>query len=602
MIELELLAAAWAMWKCRAFLLGLPTFKLYTDHRPLIPILNDYPMSRIENRRLFALKEKMEAFDYVAVWIPGKENVAADALSRSPVDKPTAEDELANTPKYFTARTATVGLIAGSDGPVSDSILTKIRAAADADPTLQQLRSTILEGFPNDKCNLALTLRPYWDMRDRLAIDEGDGMIVLGSRVVIPRAAVPEMLQILLKMHQGATKMRQRARITVYWPGMDIDIANAARTCESCVSRLPSLPAEPLRPHETATRPFQFVHGDVGEDDGQHFLVLVDTFSGWPYIAIYPDKKTTSFRLIGSCREYFSAYGAPVKLWSDNASILASSEFQSALQSFNVQWGSSTPYYAQSNGVAEADIAAMSTLVAGAKTGGRIDLNKIHQGLLLFRNAPRSGGQSPAEMVFKSPIRDLLPTHDRAFRAEWQRPAQELIERREAARERNTHHYNIGTHELAAFDVGDHVTIQDPHSKRWNTKGIVIEVGPNRDYMVETAGRKTRRHNRRFLRLRVPVMPGTAAQGTTTTVAATPQQQDPLMVEPPAENPQQQALPVMEPHQQALLVEEPVNAPPAAPHRRRRANQPAMEPTRRSTRPKANPVYNTKDPASDWRK
>ena len=44
MIELECLAESWAMKKCRQFLEGLSNFYLVTDHRPLIPILNEYSL------------------------------------------------------------------------------------------------------------------------------------------------------------------------------------------------------------------------------------------------------------------------------------------------------------------------------------------------------------------------------------------------------------------------------------------------------------------------------------------------------------------------------------------------------------------------------
>lgn len=43
MIELECMEASkWGMKKCRQFLKGFSNFNLVTDHRPLIPILNDY--------------------------------------------------------------------------------------------------------------------------------------------------------------------------------------------------------------------------------------------------------------------------------------------------------------------------------------------------------------------------------------------------------------------------------------------------------------------------------------------------------------------------------------------------------------------------------
>ncbi len=52
MIELECLAAAWAMQKARQFLEGLPTFTLITDHKPLVPILNDHSLDKLDNPRI----------------------------------------------------------------------------------------------------------------------------------------------------------------------------------------------------------------------------------------------------------------------------------------------------------------------------------------------------------------------------------------------------------------------------------------------------------------------------------------------------------------------------------------------------------------------
>jgi hypothetical protein len=83
MIELECLAAAWAMRKCHQFLEGLPSFQLVTDHRPLIPILNDYHLDKLDNPRILRLRLSMQRYSFVAVWVPGKDNVMADALSRS---------------------------------------------------------------------------------------------------------------------------------------------------------------------------------------------------------------------------------------------------------------------------------------------------------------------------------------------------------------------------------------------------------------------------------------------------------------------------------------------------------------------------------------
>ena len=157
-----------------------------------------------------------------------------------------------------------------------------------------QLKETVISGFPNDKCNLPTCIRPYWNVRERLAVDQDDGMLVLGARIIIPQAIRRDIIEDLLQMHQGATKLRQRARLSLYWPGMDNDITNAAKTCDVCVKSLPSHPAETLRPHEKATRPFEQIHADLGEVNGRNYLIMVDQYSGWPHVIPFKDVNTSS--------------------------------------------------------------------------------------------------------------------------------------------------------------------------------------------------------------------------------------------------------------------------------------------------------------------
>ena len=65
-IDLEMLAVAWAANKCKAFLMGLQNFKVITDHNPLIPILNGHHLDGIDNSRLPWLKTKPMAFNLTA--------------------------------------------------------------------------------------------------------------------------------------------------------------------------------------------------------------------------------------------------------------------------------------------------------------------------------------------------------------------------------------------------------------------------------------------------------------------------------------------------------------------------------------------------------
>ena len=164
MIELERLAASWGMKQSRQFLEGLPSFELVTDHRPLVPILNDYALDKLDNPRLLRLRLQMARYNFTARWIPGNRNTEAEALSRSPISPGAPSDELGEGPQTFTARIAMITIVAESSATTIDLTLEKVKQAAEIDPVLQvALRTVILKGFPNEKNNLPIALRPYWD-------------------------------------------------------------------------------------------------------------------------------------------------------------------------------------------------------------------------------------------------------------------------------------------------------------------------------------------------------------------------------------------------------------------------------------------------------
>ncbi len=75
--------------------------------------------------------------------------------------------------------------------------------------------------------------------------------------------------------------------------------------------------------------------------------------------------------------------------------------------------------------------------------------------------------------------------------------------------EKTTNYYNRDAKDLPELTIGDHVLIQNPDSKRWTTPGVVVKTGPNRDYMVKTPSGRIFRRNRRMLRKRTVVLPGT---------------------------------------------------------------------------------------------
>ena len=161
-----MLAVTWAVKKCRLFLAGR-RFEIMTDHRPLIPILNQKSLPEIENPRLQRLRMKLLDYAFHTTWQSGAKHVIPDALSRAPVEAPSLDDQEAELEVGHQVRTMLVRSLSETttDGtrvsPIEDVMLTRVREAARADADYGALCDVVQNGFPDQKACLACQLRPY---------------------------------------------------------------------------------------------------------------------------------------------------------------------------------------------------------------------------------------------------------------------------------------------------------------------------------------------------------------------------------------------------------------------------------------------------------
>ena len=317
--EIEMLAVAWACRKCKLYLAGMQQFEVVTDHRPLVPVLNAKSLLDIENPRLQRLRERLTPFNFVAVWRQGKLHAIPDALSRSPVEHPTSDDEeaeqdVAHQFANVIAQIVTADPAEETASPFPDANLQKVRAASERDAELAALRDVVLAGFPDHKSQLEPMLRPYWAVRDRLAVD--GSLVLCGQRLLIPQCLRRETLERLHASHQGVDRTKRRARQAVYWPGLDQDIANLVGSCTACQRYLPSQQREPLVAEATPTRVFEAVSADYFVWAGRTYLVYVDRLSGWPFV-FHCTGEASAKGLAPSLRVVFAATGAPQTLRTD---------------------------------------------------------------------------------------------------------------------------------------------------------------------------------------------------------------------------------------------------------------------------------------------
>ena len=518
-IELELLAIVWAVKKCKLFLSGTQ-FRVITDHRSLVPIINAYSLDQIENPRLLRMMLKLQSFQLCAEWRKGADNAFADALSRNPVDLPSPTDQYGEAPAL-----ANLGIRAclrrDEDGLITDLRFQAVHDAAAADSDYQLLLQHVQDGFPNDQRDLPDALRSFWNGREHLSV--ANGIVLKGQRIVVPVSLRQHVLQDLHASHQGIVRTKARARQVVYWPKLSQDLETLIRACPTCRERQASLPREPLLNDRHPTLPFEHTSADLFTCQGREFLVYVDRLSGWPCLA--PTGTTTSSHdVIVHLRRWFPDVGVPSVLCTDGGPQFASHQFAEFCRRWQISHVMSTPHFPQSNGHAEAGVKAMKTLVHKTTTNGRLDVDAFQRGLLEWRNTPRSDGISPAQKLYGRPLSSFVLAHHRSFSSEWQTLADDT----DAAPPSAPAQFDVSARPLSELRIGTHVDVQDPRSKLWCKRGVIVGVGRHRDYYVKLTSGRVYWRNRRFLRPFIPLVPATP-DGT---VPANPPADQPAPVAP----------------------------------------------------------------------
>ena len=379
-IKLELLAVAWAISKCNVFLMGLQHFQIITDHNLLIPILNSHRLDEIENPRLQRLRTKLMAYNFTAAWCKGAINSAPDALSRHPTWNPCQAELLAECDDNNTPEMTLADIIAIRSNDSQESVrVEEVRECAQGDEEYQQLKRVILQGFPDHRSQLPDGCKQYWQARHHLTLD--NDLIVYGYRLLIPAALRRSILTQLHKAHQGIVRTKERACLSLYWRGIDNDIENMIATCVACQDHLPSQCKEPMIAKPRLTRPFQETAADLCYYAGRQYLIWVDCYTDWPII-VSMGKDTTATHLMTAFRKIFAQTAVPDVLWTDRGPQFMAHQFQLFAKQWEFRHCTSTPYYPQSNGKAEATIKSMKKIIRTSWNGRQLDEDTLCQALL----------------------------------------------------------------------------------------------------------------------------------------------------------------------------------------------------------------------------
>ena len=321
---------------------------MLSGHKPLVRLFGDRTLAQITNSRLFSLKQRTLPWRFTVVYKPGKENLFSDATSRNPV-LPHQDAESVVTESEILAGVMicepdeaddSLAVLSISDNENIQAISWElVKQETYDDELMRKLILLINSTFPDDESEMPPALLPYWSVRNNLYV--AGAVILMGDQVLIPpvlrdsvaqspievsniRIIIPqnlrhEIIRSLHSAHQGASGMNERAKASVYWPGITKDIQSVRAKCHSCNNIMPSQsrisPVEPCIP----TTPFEAIACDYFHFKGHYYFVAADRLSGW-FEVQQIQVGTNEAGAEGLCkalRRLMVTFGVPIEISSD---------------------------------------------------------------------------------------------------------------------------------------------------------------------------------------------------------------------------------------------------------------------------------------------
>ena len=540
-IEKECLAAVWACEKFSQYLVGLPSFQLETDHKPLVPILMTKDLDRTPLRCQRMLMRMMR-FNAKVVHRPGKELLIADALSRFPTNKQDSQiqEVVDSYIEYFE-----------EDTSVTPDRLNKIRAATVHDSDLQQVISYVLHGWPVKVPEHLMKFK-----REEGNFSVRNGLLIMNNRIVVPESQKEEVINKLHQSHQGINKCRRMAQNAVWWPGLSSELKNLVNNCKLCQENRPEQKKEPLKPSELPSRPWKKLGIDLMELKNKSYLIIVDYYSRWLEVLFLHN--TTSKTVINKLSSVFTTHGLPDVIRCDNGPQFTSREFKSFAKDMNFTVITSSPNFPQSNGQAESGVKIAKKLLS------QQDFNLA---LLNYRATPHSTiGISPAEALMGRKIRTLVPILEsqlqpREIPNEVIRDAHEKSKMSSKAYYDQHHGAKTPLHNISP---GDQVALKSDQTSKWSVPGTVVAADQsNRTYLVNTPSGVFRRNRQQILKT-------TSASPTSTAENVLPEPSD---EQDNNEN-------ILAPNNHSNVIDSPPSSSPQRPNTRLRRGFVAAKPAR----------------------
>ena len=447
--EKEALAIVWAVEHFHLFLFS-SEFTLITDHKPLEIIYGQRTAktsARIERWIL-----RLQPYAFKIMYKSGANN-PADYLSRHPTHESKRKQEKM-TEQY-------INFVTQNSVPKAMT-LEEILDATNDDAALTELRDAIKTNKWDSPA-----VKPFKAVKNELT-STAQGIILRGTRIVIPSALQQRAINIAHETHLGIEKTKSLIREKIWFPQIDRRVKDTIEQCIACQAVGKQKPPEPLRMTEMPELPWRTVHVDFYGplSTSEYLLVVVDRYSRFPEAEIV--HSTRAATVIPKLDKIFSVHGIPDVIISDNGPPFNGDEYARYLKVLGIQAKFSTPYWPQGNATVERFMQPLGKASKTAKLQGRPWKQELNRFLLQYRTTPHcTTGVPPSELFFNCTVKGKLPVITTKIIVNRHKEARDNEEtRKERNKEYADHRRKAKKSEIK---VGDYVLVRQEKKNKLTT-------------------------------------------------------------------------------------------------------------------------------------
>ncbi|XP_028402116.1 uncharacterized protein K02A2.6-like [Dendronephthya gigantea] len=295
-----------------------------------------------------------------------------------------------------------INFIARSSVPKALTI-EEIEEATNKDKTLRGVRAAI----KLNKWHYEV-VKPYKQVKDELTVTT-KGVVLRGSRIVIPESLQQRAIDIAHETHLGITKTKSLIREKIWFPNIDKMVQATIEKCIPCQAVGKAPPQEPISTTTMPKGPWETIHLDFYGPlpSGEYLLVAIDRYSRYPEVEVV--RSTKASVVIPKLDQMFARHGIPTTIKTDNGPPFNSAEYNRYLTFLGIKDIHSTPKWPQGNAEAERFMRPLGKTLRTAHIERRPWQQELHRFLLQYRTTPHSSTKvPPAELLF-NPVKGKLP-------------------------------------------------------------------------------------------------------------------------------------------------------------------------------------------------